>query len=295
MAYMQFTDQLVAIVGETASGKSALAMRLAEHFNAEIICADSMTLYRGFNIGVAKPTESDRRKIPHHLLDIADPGSDFNVHDFQKLANDAIDDINNRHKLPIIVGGSGLYINSVLYNYKFLPPPSIDLRNQLNQMSLSELLQKANQMNLNTEDVDKHNKRRVIRLIETKGLRSVKSSIRAHTLVIGLQLPKEILKQNIEKRIEKMLETGLESEVRHLAGLYGWDIEPMKSVGYREWQSYIEGTITYSELKNMIVRDTLNLAKKQQVWFKRNKSIQWFSTGYKFEDIVELVTTVLNK
>jgi tRNA dimethylallyltransferase len=292
---MQSNDQLVAIVGETASGKSALAMRLAKHFNAEIICADSMTLYRGFNIGVAKPTESDRRKIPHHLLDIADPGSDFNVHDFQKLANDAIDDINNRHKVPIIVGGSGLYINSVLYNYKFLPPSSIDLRNQLNQMSLSELLQKANQMNLNTEDVDKHNKRRVIRLIETKGLRSVKSSIRAHTLVIGLQLPKEILKQNIEKRIEKMLETGLESEVRHLAGLYGWDIEPMKSVGYREWQSYIEGTITYSELKNMIVRDTLNLAKKQQVWFKRNKSIQWFSTGYKFEDIVELVTTVLNK
>ena len=292
---MQSNDQLVAIVGETASGKSALAMRLAKHFNAEIICADSMTLYRGFNIGVAKPTESDRRKIPHHLLDIADPGSDFNVHDFQKLANDAIDDINNRHKVPIIVGGSGLYINSVLYNYKFLPPSSIDLRNQLNQMSLSELLQKANQMNLNTEDVDKHNKRRVIRLIETKGLRSVKSSIRAHTLVIGLQLPKEILKQNIEKRIEKMLETGLESEVRHLAGLYGWDIEPMKSVGYREWQSYIEGTITYSELKNMIVRDTLNLAKKQQVWFKRNKSIQWISTGYKFEDIVELVTTVLNK
>jgi len=292
---MQSNDQLVAIVGETASGKSALAMRLAKHFNAEIICADSMTLYRGFNIGVAKPTESDRRKIPHHLLDIADPGSDFNVHDFQKLANDAIDDINNRHKVPIIVGGSGLYINSVLYNYKFLPPSSIDLRNQLNQMSLSELLQKANQMNLNTEDVDKHNKRRVIRLIETKGLRSVKSSIRAHTLVIGLQLPKEILKQNIEKRIEKMLETGLESEVRHLAGLYGWDIEPMKSVGYREWQSYIEGTITYSELKNMIVRDTLNLAKKQQVWFKRNKSIQWISTGYKFEDIVDLVTTVLNK
>ncbi len=285
---------LIAIVGETASGKSSLAIKLAKRFNGEIICADSMTIYKGFDIGTSKPTSDDRLEIPHHLLDIANPLSGFNAKKFQTLATNTIEDIKERHKQSILVGGSGLYINSVLFNYKFLPPPSTKYRHQLNQLNLSELLQKIENLGLSTDLIDINNKRRVIRLIETNGFLPPKSPLRPQTIIIGLQAPKVTLKSNIVRRVNKILAAGLEEEVSHLVSLYGWDIEPMKSVGYREWRDYFEGSNTYPELRNKIIQDTLNLAKKQRVWFRRNKSIQWFSTGYNFEDIVDLVTTFLN-
>ena len=286
---------LVAIVGQTASGKSKLAVKLAEHFQGEIICADSMTVYRGFNLGAAKPTQTERLKIQHHLLDVVDPDSGFNTKEFQRRANIAIQDINRRGKLPLLVGGSGLYIDSVLFEYKFLTPPSLELRHRLNQMDLPELLQKANDLKLDTNLIDIRNKRRVVRLIETNGLQSIKKPIRPGTVVIGLQIPQEDLEIRVKQRVEEMIANGLENEVRNLARIYGWQIEQMKAVGYREWRDYFEGNATYTELVHMILKDTLALAKKQNTWFKRNKSIHWFSNRYKFGEIVELVTTVLNK
>ena len=129
---MQFEESpLVVIIGSTASGKSELAVSLAQYFNGEIICADSATVYKGFNIGTAKPSQSVRQLIPHHLLDVADPAVGFNVAEFQRLANEAIRDINLRHKLPLLVGGSGLYVDSVLFGYEFSKPVSIQQRKRL--------------------------------------------------------------------------------------------------------------------------------------------------------------------
>ena len=286
---------LIAIVGQTASGKSELAMKLAEFFNGEIICADSMTVYKGFNIGVSKPSQLERSKISHHLLDVADPVRGFNTKSFQTLANNAIKDIDKRNKLPILVGGSGLYVDSILFGYHFLSSPSLKLRNKLNQMTLAELLQEAANLKLNTDSIDKYNKRRVVRLIETNGVKPIRQSIRPNTLVIGLQLRQKKLTKSIERRVNSMISNKLEDEVRNLSEIYGWEVEQMKAVGYREWKNYFEGKSSHTELVHQIIHDTLALAKKQNTWFKRNKSIHWFYNRYKFEEIVELTTTVLNK
>lgn len=289
------TSPLVAIVGQTASGKSELAIKLAEYFQGEIICADSMTVYRGFNIGAAKPSQQERLKISHHLLDVANPGSSYNTQTFQSQANSSIQSITRLNKLPILVGGSGLYIDSLLFDYKFLSPPSADFRLKLNRMNLTELLKVAANLHLDTSSLDIKNKRRLIRFIETHGLKPIKKPIRSNTVVIGLQLPQEELAVRIKRRVDAMIKNGLEDEVRNLARIYGWEIDQMKAVGYREWRRYFEGKLTYSELVNKIIHDSLALTKKQSTWFKRNKSIHWFPNGYKFEHIVELVTTVLNK
>lgn len=283
---------LVVIVGETASGKSALAMELAEKFEGELICADSWTVYTGFDIGTAKPSPEEQARVPHHLLDITDTAVGFNAVEFQKLAKEAISDIISRDKLPILVGGTGLYIDSVLYDYEFLPPTDPELREELNAMSLDELLKKAENMELDTMGIDLRNKRRVIRLIENNGQRPSKHELRANTLVLGISVPRDELREHITKRVDAMLDQGLEVEVRTLAERYGWDVEPMKGIGYAEWRPYFAGTQTSDETRVRIIKASMDLAKRQRTWFKRNDSIQWVSDR---SNAVEIVTTFLNK
>lgn len=283
---------LIAIVGETASGKSTLAMVLAEEFGGEIICADSWTVYRGFDIGTAKPTKSDRTKVPHHLLDVADPAEGFSAAVFQRMAHKAIAEIIERGNLPIMVGGTGLYIDSVLYNYSFLPRPSSEIRELLTNMSLDELIQRVAVLGLDTTGIDLRNKRRIIRLIENNGVRPSKQSIRGNTLILGIQVDNETTKKRIAERIEQMMDLGLEAEVERLSAEYGWEVEPMKGIGYREWREYFAGTQTIEETQERILKASIDLAKRQRTWFKRNQSIQWLSDRSKY---VDTMTTFLNK
>jgi tRNA dimethylallyltransferase len=283
---------LVVIVGVTASGKSALAMDLAQRFNGELICADSWTVYQGFDIGTAKPSAEDVARIPHHLLDIADPADGFSAAVFQRLALKAIEDISSRGKLPIMVGGTGLYIDSVLFDYSFLPPSDPDLRNALSTMSLEELLTRAERMGLDTTGIDLRNKRRVIRLIENNGTRPTRKELRHNTLTLGIIMERTESRERIARRIDLMLNLGLENEVRQLAEVYGWGVEPMKGIGYREWREYFDDTQTLNEIRDRILKGSMELAKRQQTWFKRNQSIQWLSDR---SNAVEILTTFLNK
>ena len=283
---------LVVIVGETASGKSALALELAERFNGELICADSWTVYRGFDIGTAKPTAQEQARVPHHLLDIADPREGFSAVIFQRLAKEVIADITARGKLPILVGGTGLYIDSILYDYGFLPPSDPALRAELSALSLAAVLNRADELGLDTTGVDTRNKRRVIRLIENNGLQPTKHELRDNTLVLGLQVPRDELRARVTARVDTMLAAGLENEACELAGLYGWDAEPMKGIGYREWQPYFAGTQNLDETRERILKATMDLAKRQRTWFKRNNGIQWLSDR---SYAVDIVTTFLNK
>ena len=269
------TEPLVVIVGETASGKSALAMELANKFNGELICADSWTVYRGFDIGTAKPTKEEQEQIPHHMLDVADPAVGFSAPRFKQLAQDAISDISERHKLPIMVGGTGLYIDSVLYDYSFLPKSDPQLREELNQLSLDELLERAGKQELDTSGIDLRNKRRVIRLIENNGVRPTKKGMRPNTLVLGVKRPIQELQSRIISRIDTMVSDGFPGEVQKLGTQYGWDIEPMKAPGYRAFTDYVNGKITLDEAKERFMRNDLQLAKKQRTWFKKNQNIQW--------------------
>jgi len=283
---------LIVIVGETASGKSALAMDLAQRFNGELICADSWTVYKGFDIGTAKPTPEDQTEVRHHLLDVAEPLEGFSAATFKRLANQAITDISERGKLPIMVGGTGLYIDSVLYDYSFLPPSDAKLRAELNALSLSEVVARAEAMELDTTGIDMRNKRRVIRLIENNGVRPTRAELRENTCVIGVRRPLDELEERITLRIDTMVAAGFVSEVQQLGERYGWDVEPMRAPGYRAFAQYIKGAISLDAAKLRFRQNDLQLAKKQRTWFKRNDSIQWVSDP---SNAVEIVTTFLNK
>jgi len=288
----QNVPPLVAIAGETASGKSALAMDLAEQFDGELVCADSWTVYRGFDIGTAKPTPADRAKIPHHLLDVADPAEGFSAAVFQRLAVAAIDDISARGKLPILVGGTGLYIDSVLYDYSFLPPSDPALRTELNALGLEQLLTRADELELDTSGIDLRNKRRVIRLIENNGVRPTRQEMRSNTLVLGVRRPLDELRERIIARIDTMVDQGFVNEVRRLGETYGWDCEPMRAPGYRAFADYVQGKVSLDAAKERFRQNDLQLAKKQRTWFKRNSSIQWVDDR---SYAVGLLTTFLNK
>jgi tRNA dimethylallyltransferase len=285
--------KLLVIVGETASGKSALALRLAQQFNGEIICADSWTVRRGLDIGTAKPSLAEQALVPHHLLDIVEPDEEFTAAVFKRLAQAAITDIAARGKLPIMVGGTGLYIDGVLYDFGFLEAGDRQARTQLNDLSMAELLRKIHDLQLDTQSVDIRNKRRLIRLIETNGAVPTRQQLRANTLVIGIKTERSVLQQRITSRVDAMLAAGLEAEVQALAGRYGWDSEGLKGVGYAQWKDYFAGTESLTETRQKIIKASQDLAKRQRTWFKRDKSIQWFTAPVKWPSIVDSVTTFL--
>ncbi len=234
---------LISIVGPTASGKTALAIRVAEELSGEIICADSRTVYKGLDIATAKPSRDERNRVPHHALDVVTPDEPFTVADFKQLADKTIKDIQDRGKIPILVGGSGLYIDAVLFNYSFSPHGS---KRDL----------------VNTRHVDK----------ASQGSRQ---EVRRDTLIIGLRISREVLRLRIEERIQKMIELGLNDEVRWLMTNYP-NSKALDSPGYKAFYRYITGDINLEDATILFTRNDFSLAKRQMTWFKRNKHIQWF-------------------
>jgi tRNA dimethylallyltransferase len=285
---------LVVVVGETASGKTELALRLAQQFDGEIICADSWTVRREANIGTAKPTAAERAAIAHHLLDVVGPDEDFTAAVFKRLANRAIADISSRGKLPIMVGGTGLYVDGVIYDFSFLPAGDRRAREKLNELNVRELLTEVEAAGIALGEVDIRNKRRLIRLLETQGQRPTSRRLRGNTLILGLTADRTVLKTRIEQRLDKMLAAGLEAEVRGLAERYGWSCEALKGVGYAQWRGYFSGQQELAETRQKIIKATLDLAKRQRTWFKRNKSIRWFTAPVDWPNIVDAVTTFLD-
>ena len=284
---------LIVIVGPTASGKSDLAIKLALKFNGEIVSADSWNVYQEFNIGTAKPTYEQQELVAHHLVDVAKPENGFSAAEFKKLATTALNDIYSRRKLPIVVGGTGLYVDSLIYDYSFLPAGEPGERSRLNNMNLDELLSLAKTRGIDTSSIDERNKRRVIRLIENRGIKPSRKELRPDTLLIGISIDKSKLRQRLHDRTLKMLDDGLVNEVRHLTNKYGWDIEPMKGIGYRELKDYLtKNNENLDSVIQKIINDSVALAKKQTTWFKRNNSIQWVNNSV---EAVEITTTFLNK
>lgn len=283
---------LIVIVGETASGKSSVAIDIARRNNGEIVSADAWSVYKNFDIGTAKPSATEQAEIQHHMIDIADARDGYSAALYKQAAQNVINNCKSRGKLPILVGGSGLYIDSILYDYSFLPAPARSDRAELLKLSLEELQALAESNGYDTTSIDLRNKRRIIRLIENEGESGTKQVIRDDALVYGIETNRDTLRNRIEHRVDAMLEAGLEQEVRVLAEQFGWDAEPMKGIGYREWREFFDGSQSVQVTRERIIAGTLRLAKKQRTWFRRNKSIQWQSERSK---IVDLVTTELNK
>ena len=245
--------KLVVIVGETASGKSSLALKIARQFNGEIISADSWQVYRGFDIGTAKPNADEQSEIRHHLIDIRAPHQGFSAALYKDLALRAIKDITDRGQLPIMVGGTGLYVDSILYDFSFLPTGSTKQREKLQSLSLDELLRMIDKQGIGTIGIDIRNKRRLVRLLETSGQQPSSSRLRSNTLIIGLRLPRAKLRTRIERRTETMFRQGLRSEVEQLMAHFGWETEPMKGIGYRQWREYFLAEQSLAKTKRKIL------------------------------------------
>lgn len=277
MNIMNTNLPLIVLVGPTASGKTALAIKIAKKCNGEIICADSKTIYRDMDIGTAKPTTIEQQAVPHWGINLVNPGEYFTAADFKTYADSKISEIRGRGHTPFLVGGTGLYIDSVLFNFSFGPKISYPQRYKLQHKTLDELIDYCNNNNIELPENDK-NKRYLVRAIEMAGHdRTQDEQPMVGSIVVGITTDKTKLQKRILDRSEKMFNNGVVEEARELGRLYGWDNEAMKANIYPLVREYLEGNKSLDDVKNTSAHLDWKLAKRQLTWFKRNKFIQWMS------------------
>lgn len=276
-------NKLIVILGPTASGKSEMALKLAKRFNGQIVSADSRQIYQEMDIGTAKDVRPLRSNIPH-LIDVVKPNQEFTLAQYKKLAIKAIKDIQKRNKLPFLVGGTGLYIQTVVDNL-IIPQvkPNKKLRKKLAKLANQELFNQLKKIDpLTAAAIDSNNKRRLIRALEvcliTKKLFSQqrkKGRPLFNLCQIGLKINKKTLEQRINQRVEKMIKTGLIEETKKLAQKYSFDWPAMSGIGYQEISQFLQGKITLEKAKQLIKQHTRQYARRQLTWFKKDQRIIW--------------------
>ncbi len=266
---------LIVIVGPTASGKTNLAVEIAAKYNGEIICADSRTVYRGMDVGTAKPTAEERKRVAHWGLDLVNPGERFTAAQFKEYAVQKIAEIRGRGHVPFLVGGSGLYCDAVIFDYQFGSQADEDTRRKLEQLSLQELYIYCEKNNIKLPENSK-NKRYVIRAIEQK---SINTKRRTHPIensfVVGITTDKSILRKRIEQRAEDIFKNGVIHEVKKLADKYGWNHESMTGNIYPLCRAHLSGELSLHEVQEKFIVQDWRLAKRQMTWFRRNPYIRW--------------------
>lgn len=286
-------QKVIAIVGPTAAGKSALAVALARRFNGEVISADSRQVYKGLNIGTGKITKSEMRDVPHHLLDVASPRRQFTVAEYQMLARQKLEEILSRGRIPIICGGTGLYVDSLLRGTQFPEvPPDWRLRGQLETKPAVELFAILRKLDpRRAKNIDRYNPRRLIRAIEIAvklGCSPLYADVLKNNrtngnLFIGLTLPPEELKKRVGIRLfARISEQGLIREVKrlHECGL-SWKRMEELGLEYRYISRYLRGLLTKEEMLAKLQTEIYRYGKRQLTWFKRNKKIHWFHPSQK--------------
>ncbi|MEI6228590.1 MAG: tRNA (adenosine(37)-N6)-dimethylallyltransferase MiaA [Candidatus Saccharibacteria bacterium] len=270
---------LVVIAGSTASGKTSLAVDLAKKFGGEIICADSRSIYKGMDIGTAKATAVEMQGVPHWGLDLVEPGDYFTVFDFKTYANAKIDDIRSRGKIPFLVGGTGLYIDAVIFDYQFGPGVDVDKRATLNDMSIEELHIYCSENDVDLPENSK-NKRYVIRAIEKHGGQvSKREKPTENSIIVAISTDRDALRSRIAKRVEQMYENGVVDEASMLGKKYGWDNEALKSNAYRSIRIHLSDQTTIEQTKESNKVLDWRLAKRQLMWLRRNQYIKWLDIG----------------
>jgi tRNA dimethylallyltransferase len=267
---------LVAIVGPTASGKTGLAIELAERFGGEIISADSRAIFRGMDIGTAKPTLKEQARVPHWGLDLVEPGEVFTVADFKVYATQKIDEIRSRGRIPFLVGGTGLYIDAVIFDYQFGTQADLGVRRELERLSIEELQQYCIKNNIALPE-NKQNKRHLMRAIERGGdVGSRRQTPVENSIIVGIATDREVLRERIAKRVEQLFDDGVVEEATMLGKKYGWDNEAMTGNIYQVLHAYLDGVLTLDETKQQNIVLDWRLAKRQLTWLRRNQYITWF-------------------
>lgn len=268
---------LIVIVGPTASGKSALAQQIAEQYSGEIICSDSRTIYKGMDIGTAKPSGADQVKIPHWGLDLIEPGERFSAADFKSYALEKIDEIRARGHVPIMVGGTGLYVDGILFDFSFKKSLSESLRKTYEAMTVEELQNYLVDHHIELPE-NKQNKRYLIRRIELGAENNQRNpEPLRNTVIVGITTDDGELRSRIRGRVDEMLSNGVIDEAVGLAHQYGWDSQAMTGNVYKLVYKFQQGLLDYSQLAERIFVSDWQLAKRQRTWFRRNPYIQWMS------------------
>jgi tRNA dimethylallyltransferase len=303
----QQLNHLIAIVGPTAIGKSRLAIRLAQALDGEIVSADSRQIYRFMDIGTAKPSPEVLSLIPHHLTSMVNPDQDFSLAQYQKLAYRTISDINKRHKLALLVGGSGQYVWSVLEGWKIPSvPPDLGLRHSLEARAAKEgedeLYRELVKVDpVAAQKIAPRNVRRVIRALEVYRSTGIpfsqlknKTAPPFRTLIIGLTIAREELYRSIDLRVDDMIEQGLVAEVEKLISLgYGLSLPAMSSIGYKQIGLFLKGQLSLAAAVQKIKSETHRYVRQQYTWFQlRDDRIRWFdiNVGSMDSKIIDLVT-----
>lgn len=286
---------VVAIIGPTASGKTALSIRLAKEINGEIINGDSMQIYRGMDIGTAKITPEEMDGVPHHLLDIKEPTEGFSVAEYQTLVRAKIAEIQSRGKMPILVGGTGLYVQSVLYDFQFTKQEINEEARDAYYKELEELGPEA--MHAKLADIDPaaaaeihpNNTRRVIRALEMAELAGVSRAEEQFNrgdvalynhLIIGMDMAREKLYERINLRVDLMMEAGLLEEVRALYDAGIRDVQAIKAIGYKEFYLYFDGLVTMEEAIEQVKQNSRRYAKRQLTYFRNKMEIEWIGNEW---------------
>ena len=285
---------LIAIVGPTAVGKTALSIELAKKFNCEIISIDSVQIYKRFDIGSAKVTTEEMDGVVHHLIDELEPNDTCSVYDFQKLARKKIDDIHSRGKMPLLIGGTGFYMNAVLNNYEFT-----NLEEKTYDIDVEKAKQYLKDNYVDTyNNIDLDNHRRVINAYNyvTNEQKSVTTNNNGDTILekynpylIVLNTEREVLYNRINKRVELMFEQGLEDEVKGIINDYGTELQALGAIGYKEMLPYLKGDVSKEETISAISQNSRRYAKRQLTWFRNKMNAVWYDTRSNslLDDVIE--------
>ncbi len=283
--------KVVVICGPTASGKTALSIELAKKINGEIISSDSMQIYKDMDIGTAKPSKEEMQGIKHYMLDFVEPNKRYSVADFKKDAEKAIEDILEKGKVPIVVGGTGLYVDSLIYgieyqDIKFDEQYRKELENRAEQEGLESLYNEAKQIDPQAmEKISANDQKRILRVLEIykatgknkteQEIESRKNGIKYDYKVFAINMDREKIYDRINKRVDIMIDQGLIQEVQDLLGKYEEFPTAMQGLGYKEVVEYLQGEISKEEMIDKIKMETRRYAKRQITWFKKNKQTMW--------------------
>lgn len=277
-------NKVIAVVGATASGKTSYAVKLAKELNGEVVSADSRLVYRGLNIGTAKPTLEEREDIPHYMIDVVEPEVDYSAGLYVKQARECIQDILSRGKTPIIAGGTGLYFRILLENYD-LPEiePNWDLRSELNELSFEDLYKLLSELDIAAANsVERNDKKKIIRYIEivkstgkplcdSRGQKDSGFDVEW----IGLNFPRTELYERINKRVDLMIKQGLIEETKYLLEKHGRIGNIVNTIGYKEIISALDCIVSMEDAVEKLKQNTRNYAKRQLTWFRKNPEVKW--------------------
>ena len=296
-------EKVIVIVGPTGVGKTKMGVALAKYFNGEVISGDSMQIYKTLDIGTAKVTVDEMEGIKHHLIDIKEPTESYSVKDFQDEVRLKIKEISSRGKLPIIVGGTGLYIKAALYDYEF-GESQMDHQEYINKYQdhtneqLYDLLLKIDEVS--AKELHPNNRQRVLRAIaiyESTGVKKSETLAKQnHELIydarfIGLTLERDVLYERINQRVDLMMEQGLYQEIEKLMKKnYSSSLQSMKAIGYKEWFAYFQGNQSLEETLELIKKNSRNYAKRQYTWFNNQLPVKWFNVNLNdFDETINMV------